>query len=237
LNAIARERPVAQYRREFLALVQSVAPASVLDVGCGDGEFLAQLAPSVARVAGVDTDAEELAQAAARGLAVSNAPASKLPFADGEFDWVTLQYTAHHVPDLPSAMAECWRVSRVGVLVLDPWYDESIVSQRIAAALDRWHKQVDRHGGMIHNDCLSAFEIAGAFASRPDVRFELWYRLIVSLRDFADIVREVDARLRTGIPKPLEAEVRAIVEDAERHGLSDDGAVFVRLTRVGVDPA
>ncbi len=234
MNPNQNERPVAQYRREFLAALLACEPASVLDVGCGDGAFLSQLAPGVGRVAGVDNDEEKLAQARVLGLEVARAPADRLPYADGEFDWVTLQYTAHHLAELRPAMAECWRVARHGVFVLDPWYDESIVSQRIAAALDRWHKQVDRHGGMVHNDCLSAQEIAGPLATKPGVQFDLWYRLTVSLRDFADVVREVDTRLRAGIPGHLEAEIRAILEDAERHGLSDDGAVFVRLTRVGL---
>ena len=105
--------PVEQYRIELVERLLACAPGSVLDAGCGDGALLAALAPRVARVAGIDADAARVDAARARGIAAQVADASALPHADGEFDWVVLQYTAHHVAALDAAMRECWRVARV----------------------------------------------------------------------------------------------------------------------------
>lgn len=224
--------PVEQYRAELVERLLARAPGSVLDAGCGDGALLAALAPRVARVAGVDADAARVDALRARGFAAQVADASRLPHADGEFDWVVLQYTAHHLAALDAAMRECWRVARVGVLVQDPWYDESFVSQRIALALDRWYKQIDRLEGMVHEDCLDAATICAALAAEPGIAIEVRHRLALQSVPFAEVVREVDRRLRSGhVPGSLETEARAILEDAERHGVSAPGMLLVSLHR------
>jgi SAM-dependent methyltransferase len=204
----------------------------VLDVGCGDGALLAALAPRVARVAGVETDASCAQAARARGFEVQVADASQLPHADGAFDWVVLQYTAHHLAALAASVRECWRVARVGVLVQDPWYDECFVSQRIGLALDRWYKSIDRLEGMVHEDCLDAVTICGTLVDEPGIAIEVRHRLLLQAVPFAELVREVDRRLRSGhVPVSLETEARAILEDAERHGVSEPGMLMVSLRR------
>lgn len=228
--------PVEQYRIELVERLLACAPGSVLDAGCGDGALLAALAPRVARVAGIDADAARVDAARARGIAAQVADASALPHADGEFDWVVLQYTAHHIAALDAAMRECWRVARVGVLVQDPWYDESFVSQRIALALDRWYKQIDRLEGMVHEDCLDAATLCGALPAGPaeGVEIEVRHYLVLQAVPFAEVVRDVDRRLRSGhVPPSLETEARAILEDAERHGVSEPGMLQVCLRRRG----
>ncbi len=224
--------PVEQYRIELVERLLACAPGSVLDAGCGDGALLAALAPRVARVAGIDADAARVDAARARGIAAQVADASALPHADGEFDWVVLQYTAHHIAALDAAMRECWRVARVGVLVQDPWYDESFVSQRIALALDRWFKQIDRLEGMVHEDCRDSATICAALAGVPGIAIEVRHRLVLQAVPFSEVVREVDRRLRSGnVPGSLETEARAILEDAERHGVSEPGMLLVSLRR------
>lgn len=224
--------PVEQYRTELVERLLACAPDSVLDAGCGDGALLAALAPRVARVSGIDADEGCVAATRARGFTAQVADASRLPHADGEFDWVVLQYAAHHFTALDAAMRECWRVARAGVLVQDPWYDESFVSQRIALALDRWYKQIDRLEGMVHEDCLDAATICAALAAEPGIAIEVRHRLVLQAVPFSEVVREVDRRLRSGrVPGSLETEARAILEDAERHGVSEPGMLLVSLRR------
>jgi|APFre7841882724_1041349.scaffolds.fasta_scaffold62402_2 SAM-dependent methyltransferase len=224
--------PVEQFRSELIERLLACAPQSVLDVGCGDGTLLVALAPRVARVAGVETDAICAEAARARGFEVQVADACRLPHANGAFDWVVLQNTAHHLAALDAAMRECWRVARVGVLVQDPWYDESFVSQRIGRALDRWYKSIDRLEGMVHEDCLDAVTICGTLAAEPGIAIEVRHRLLLQAVPFAELVREVDRRLRSGhVPASLETEARAILEDAERHGVSEPGMLMVSLRR------
>lgn len=228
--------PRERYRQDTLQRLLALAPDSVLDVGCGDGAFLAELAARLPGVAGIDTDAGQVAAAQARGLDARIASAARLPFADGAFDWVLLQNTAHHLAELEAAMRECWRVARAGVLVQDPWYDESFVSQRIALALDRWYKQIDRLEGMVHEDCLDAATLCGALPAGPagGIEIEVRHYLVLQAVPFAEVVREVDRRLRSGhVPPSLETEARAILEDAERHGVSEPGMLQVCLRRRG----
>ena len=228
--------PRERYRQDTLQRLLALAPDSVLDVGCGDGAFLAELAARLPGVAGIDTDAEQVAAAQARGLDARIASAARLPFADGAFEWVLLQNTAHHLAELEAAMRECWRVARAGVLVQDPWYDESFVSQRIALALDRWYKQIDRLEGMVHEDCLDAATLCGALPAGPagGIEIEVRHYLVLQAVPFAEVVRDVDRRLRSGhVPPSLETEARAILEDAERHGVSEPGMLQVCLRRRG----
>src|SRR5436190_4845360 len=78
------------------------AAASVLDVGCNVGEFLATLArdrPSL-RLAGCDVNASAV-EAARRDVPTADlrvAEADALPFPDASFDCVTCIEVLEHVP-------------------------------------------------------------------------------------------------------------------------------------------
>jgi SAM-dependent methyltransferase len=100
----------------------------VLDIGCGTGRFLAQLA-EVAKAWGVDRSPEMLEVARSRvgsgGLKVGSA--EELPFKDGWFERATMWLVAHLV-DRPRAFAEAARVlepgGRFAVATFDPSYFE-----------------------------------------------------------------------------------------------------------------
>ena len=230
-NAALPGRPVEAYRRECLELLLACSPSSVLDVGCGTGGLLRELAQSGVRATGVDVEAEAVAALELQGFDARLASAGHLPFEERSFDWVVMQYTAHHLAQLRLAMLEMWRVARRGVIVLDPWYDTSLVSQRVALALDRWSKRIDRQRGMVHADCLGACDILAplpADATRVEVRH--WLRL-VPLQLTA--VRELIARQLASVPpsEALRREADALLEHVERDGASEDGALFVLAAR------
>ncbi|MBN9564136.1 MAG: class I SAM-dependent methyltransferase [Alphaproteobacteria bacterium] len=91
--------------------------AHVLDLGCGGGHVSYRAAPHVARVVACDVTAAMLdavaATAAERGLsniAVRQAPAERLPFADGAFDIVLCRFTAHHWQNMEAGLREARRV-------------------------------------------------------------------------------------------------------------------------------
>jgi SAM-dependent methyltransferase len=100
----------------------------VLDIGCGTGRFLAQLA-EVAKAWGVDRSPEMLEVARSRvgsaGLKLGSA--EELPFKDGWFERATMWLVAHLV-DRPRAFAESARVlepgGRFAVATFDPSYFE-----------------------------------------------------------------------------------------------------------------
>jgi SAM-dependent methyltransferase len=96
----------------LLAAVAEAHPARVLDVGCGDGRI-----PSLytsPEVVVVDSSADAVERAAARGLDAQLADAQELPFEDSSFDVVTCSHTLYHVPDVDRALAEFVRVLRPG---------------------------------------------------------------------------------------------------------------------------
>jgi SAM-dependent methyltransferase len=98
----------------------------VLDIGCGTGRFLAQLAES-AKAWGVDASPEmiEVARTRAGGAGLKLGSAEELPFKDGWFERATMWLVAHLV-DRPRAFAEAHRVlardGRFAVATFDPSY-------------------------------------------------------------------------------------------------------------------
>jgi len=226
-------RPVDRYRREFLALLLAQQPESVLDVGCGDGALLRALSARNVPCAGVEHDAGAAALLVAAGLDARVADAAKLPFANGSFGWVTMQYTAHHLASLPVAIEECWRVARRGVMVLEPWYDTSITSQRVSLAIDRWSKRIDRQRGMVHNEVLAAAELLAPLAGEPQVAFEVAHWLVLEPVTAAAVRERIAAQLATVPPsEALRREAAALAEHVDRDGASDDGAICVLARRI-----
>jgi 2-polyprenyl-3-methyl-5-hydroxy-6-metoxy-1,4-benzoquinol methylase len=89
---------------------------SVLDVACGTGQWLAEMARRGATVAGVDisTRAVELCKAHLPQAEVYQSVAEALPFDSGRFDIVTCLGSLEHFLDQPRALREMVRVARPG---------------------------------------------------------------------------------------------------------------------------
>lgn len=98
----------------------------MLDIGCGTGRFLAQLA-EVAKAWGVDASPEMLDVARTRvsGAGLKLGSAEELPFKDRWFERATMWLVAHLL-DRPRAFAEAHRVlapgGRFAVATFDPSY-------------------------------------------------------------------------------------------------------------------
>lgn len=116
VNLAARQRLWAISHREptfdlFSWVIEWVAGDRVLDVGCGNGAYLAL----VPRAIGVDLSPGMLTTTRAR---VTNplacADAQELPFPDASFDTVLVPHMLYHVPDREQAARELRRVLRPG---------------------------------------------------------------------------------------------------------------------------
>ncbi len=92
-------RFVSDLGQPALDLLQPQAGERILDIGCGDGALTEHLAAQGTSVVGIDSSADLLAAARARGLDVRLTDARALSFVD-EFDAVFSNAVLHWIPDL-----------------------------------------------------------------------------------------------------------------------------------------
>lgn len=104
---------------KIIQLTEELKPADLLDVGCGNGYLLTQLAERIdAHLYGVDVYRLETEK-----WTYEMADLTKgLPFDDGSFDVVILGEVIEHVPDPDFLLEEIWRTLRPGgkVIVTTP---------------------------------------------------------------------------------------------------------------------
>ncbi|MER7519588.1 methyltransferase domain-containing protein [Streptomyces sp. NPDC126499] len=182
--------------------------ARAVDVGCGTGRAVSELAARGVRAEGVDIDAEALALARARhpGPAFRHADAYELPFADGTLDGYRADKVYHGLDDPARAAAEAYRVLRTGgriVLVGQDW--DTLVLDSDAPELTRRlvHARADRV---------------------PSPRAARAYRALLLDAGFTDVTAEVSTDVFTG-PDMLPL-VTGLAEAARASG--DVGAAEAR---------
>jgi ubiquinone/menaquinone biosynthesis C-methylase UbiE len=106
--------------------LEGLAVKTVLDVGTGAGVFAEAFLEAGASVTGNDINPELLAVARNHvpGAIFLEAPAEKIPFADGSFDLVFLGAVLHETDDPLKALQEARRVAKARVAVLEWPYRE-----------------------------------------------------------------------------------------------------------------
>jgi 2-polyprenyl-3-methyl-5-hydroxy-6-metoxy-1,4-benzoquinol methylase len=124
-NPVVR-RLMATFERTLDELFSKADPASILDVGCGEGVLVQQWAQRLGdrRVVGIDLEdpsiQAEWAKRQAPNLEYRVMRAENLPFADGEFDMTSAIEVLEHVPDPAHTVAEMARVAGRWLLVSVP---------------------------------------------------------------------------------------------------------------------
>ena len=118
------DRIASQYDRRFAAgkpqrkgrallnLARRLSASVALEVGCGTGYWLQELAPAVPALFGLDPSKGMLNQARTKRVPADfvQAVARRLPFSDGTFDLVFCVSAIHHFADPRSFVAEVFRV-------------------------------------------------------------------------------------------------------------------------------
>jgi SAM-dependent methyltransferase len=113
-------------------LASRLGPARVLEVGCGTGQWLAEL-NSEGRLYGLDFSAGMLRQARriAPGAGLARGEASQLPFPPSAFDLVYCVNAFHHFESKPAFIGQARRILRPGGVLavtgmdphlVDDWY-------------------------------------------------------------------------------------------------------------------
>jgi ubiquinone/menaquinone biosynthesis C-methylase UbiE len=120
-----RSRLLPSLQRKALAELQPAAGDRVLDVACGAGALVIEVAPRVERAVGVDLSDGMLKIARSRLLAAEEdrpfanveflqGPSDALPFADGSFTALVCTTALHHFPDPQRSIDEMARVLEPG---------------------------------------------------------------------------------------------------------------------------
>lgn len=105
--------------REYIG---EVAGLRILEVACGRGGFVRQMARSGARVTGCDFSSSAVRVASTKLFSTDGQPlaalvqgdAQSLPFAENSFDVVVSCETIEHLPQVQAALSDLYRVTRPG---------------------------------------------------------------------------------------------------------------------------
>ena len=116
--------PLAGIGHALNGLAARIDAASILEVGCGTGRWLATVAAPGRTVCGVDPSLAMLARAAAKGSAVAAARAADLPFPPATFDLVFAVNAIHHFGDAAGFIHSASGLLRAGgalaIVTIDP---------------------------------------------------------------------------------------------------------------------
>ncbi len=122
------QRMIGGFFSSLGEVLEPLAPASVLDAGCGEGETIARLGGLLGeRITAVDISRYCVDRVAMRlpEVEVSRASVTDLPFPEDSFDLVLCLEVIEHLDDPQRAVRELSRVGARDVVVsvpYEPWF-------------------------------------------------------------------------------------------------------------------
>jgi len=185
-----RPRPWFMNGLKLRYLLDDLAPVhgKVLDVGCGAG----QVAKAVKRerpdleVLGCDVSRAAIAAASGspQGVDFRLSTAERLPFADGELDFVWIFDVLEHVDDPERVLREVARVLKPGggFHIVLPLEGQPRTLYRLVGTGTRWTAKV-RHGGHIQIFSAERFRAMAAECGLPVMRARWSYHFMLQALD------------------------------------------------------
>ena len=184
-NPVVR-RLMASFHGALDELWERAQPRSVLDVGCGEGVLTHEWAERLGdgRIVGIDLDDEKLrAEWAGRrrpNLEFLAEEATRLPFADGEFDVAAAIEVLEHLPQPGATLAEMARVAERRLLVSVP--REPLWRATNIARGAYWRSLGNTPGHVNHWSRRSFHELLSRYGTVEEARSPFpWTMLLVRL--------------------------------------------------------
>jgi len=224
-----------QFVDALLDAVSAGAGMAILDVACGPGIVSARAAQRGAKPVGIDFSSAmiDLAKAAYPALDFRVADAEHLPFADGGFAAVTVNFGLHHMEHPQRALAEIRRVLRPhGRLAYSKWVaqrDNPPYRAILDAVAEHGTMDVPMPAGQDANlgiDELNRMARDAGFtldAAEPTPTERLWR--LPGGTDLIEVFEAATARMATLLRgqdaqamKAIRAEVAQAVRRYEHHG-------------------
>jgi ubiquinone/menaquinone biosynthesis C-methylase UbiE len=211
----------AALRARSYQLLRLAPGAAVVDVGCGTGRAVAELAERGARAIGVDLDPAMLAAARGRfpGLDLRAADAVDLPLGDGDAHGYRADKVFHMLPEPAAALAECRRVLAPGgrvVLLGQDWDTMVIDSDQPGLTRRIVHARADT---VPHPRIARAHRNLLLDAGFHDVEVEVHTAIFTAASTLPLLTGHADAARRTGAISGEEAE--AWVGEQARRAAAD----------------
>ncbi len=120
-------RQTRKVHKEVVRIIDELRPTLLLDVGCGNGSFLALMKREGRTLAGADLSPEMIKFAKERlgdAADLRVADSEHLPWEAGRFDCLTCNFSFHHYPNPRLVLLEMHRVLKPGghLVISDPWF-------------------------------------------------------------------------------------------------------------------
>jgi SAM-dependent methyltransferase len=112
---LPRQRELADEHVRHLSL--SSGRPRLLDVGCGEGEFVAEMASLGWDAQGMDPTADAVDAARRREVRVTQGDLTDVVLEQGVFDAITFRLVFEHIPDPVGGLCACHRALKAGGVV------------------------------------------------------------------------------------------------------------------------